>query len=311
MRPVLHVVMYHYVRELPSTPFPRIKGMLLGDFHSQVRSFCQRYEMATLESALAFLRGVYEPQRDMCLLTFDDGLKEHYTEVTPFLADLGVQGVFFPITECMEEQSVASVHMNHFLMASLELATYRNAFLKRLREIGWDQDPSSAVDEAAAKRTYRWDTPDVASFKYLFNFVLKSELRDRVVKALFEEYVSEERAFSRELYLSWEEGRAMQEAGMILGGHSHRHRPLSSLEGEELNRDLTACRDLLNARLRPQGQWPFSYPYGKRDSFNDAAAQSLERMDFVCSFSTETGSNHSGAELFAIRRLDCKDAPSN
>lgn len=32
MSPTLHVVMYHYIRDLPRTPFPRIKGMLLSSF---------------------------------------------------------------------------------------------------------------------------------------------------------------------------------------------------------------------------------------------------------------------------------------
>lgn len=310
MNPALHVVMYHYVRDLPNTRFPRIKGMLLSDFRTQVRALHARYEMATLETALAFLQGSYVPRRDLCLLTFDDGLREHYADITPFLAELGVQGLFFPITECLENETVASVHMNHFLMASLDFATYREAFVERLRAIGVDDGQSGTIDPGAAQRTYRWDTPEVASFKYLFNFVLKSEVRDRVVKTLFEDYLAEEHAFSRELYLSWEEAKAMQKAGMILGGHSHHHRPLSGLDQEELARDLTACRTLLSARLHPQAQWPFCYPYGKRDSFNEAAVRHLERMEFACSFSTESGSNHPGADRFAIRRLDCKDAPT-
>ena len=44
--------MYHYVRDLPRTPFPRIKGMLTEDFRRQVEELPRRYEMATVESAL-------------------------------------------------------------------------------------------------------------------------------------------------------------------------------------------------------------------------------------------------------------------
>src|SRR5262245_10648640 len=115
MNPVLHVVMYHYVRDLPNTSFPRIKGMLPSDFRRQLTALQGQYEMATLESALDFLQGTYRPSCDLCLLTFDDGLKEHYTEVAPMLLDHGVQGIFFVITAGLEEHRVASVHMNHFL----------------------------------------------------------------------------------------------------------------------------------------------------------------------------------------------------
>ena len=89
--PALYVVMYHYVRDLPHTPFPRIKGMLTSAFRQQLTALQSLYEMATLESALDFLRGRYTPSRPLCLLTFDDGLKEHYTDVTPILVDTGVQ----------------------------------------------------------------------------------------------------------------------------------------------------------------------------------------------------------------------------
>src|SRR6266550_2179500 len=88
----LMVVMYHYVRNLPGTRFPRIKGLLTANFRQQVARLSEHYEMATLESALAFLAGEYQPARDLCLLTFDDGLKDHYTDVLPILSEQKIQG---------------------------------------------------------------------------------------------------------------------------------------------------------------------------------------------------------------------------
>src|SRR5882724_6614010 len=130
----LYVLMYHYVRDLPNTSFPRIKGMLISDFRKQLAALQNQYEMATFESALDFLQGVYSPPRDLCLLTFDDGLKDHYSEVTPILVDLGIQGIFFVITSCLQEHRVAPVHMNHFLMAALDFELYSRTFLQSLNE---------------------------------------------------------------------------------------------------------------------------------------------------------------------------------
>lgn len=308
MNPSLQVMMYHYIRDLP-TPFPRNKAMLLSDFRRQVKLLSARYEMATLESALAFLRGAYVPRRDLCLLTFDDGLREHYKDVTPLLAEAGIQGVFFPITECLEKGNVASVHMNHFLMASIDFETYETAFMEKLQEVAPGNNASEEDHSAIAQRTYIWDTSEVASFKYLFNFTLSNDIRDRVVKTIFMEQFPDESAFSMMLYLNWEEARQMQDAGMIIGGHSHRHRPLSSLGDEELAQDLTTCQRLLKERLQPQPLWPFCYPYGKRSSYTDTAVRQLKRMEFACSFSTESGLNESGTNAYKILRLDCKNAP--
>src|SRR5437868_5507340 len=152
----LHIVVYHYVRDLPRTQFPRIKGMLLDDFAKQVSALAGRFEMATLESALAYLSGAYTPARDLCLLTFDDGLQEHFAEVTPILAERHIQGLFFVITSCADGAVVAPVHMNHLLMASLDFTTYRDAFMKILRESGTPVAPAEPADTGTLRRTYPW-----------------------------------------------------------------------------------------------------------------------------------------------------------
>lgn len=281
--------------------------MLMDDFVQQVRDLKQRYEMATLESTMDFLGGKYHPSRDLCLLTFDDGLKEHWTDCTPVLADHGVQGLFFLITGCIEERRVAPVHMNHFLMAKLEFLEYKDAFLRALAEVDEQAAASFAnVDMEAAARRYRWDTPEVAAFKSFFNFQLDADARDKAVSRVFEQYLGDEAAFSRDLYVSWEEARKMRQAGMVLGGHSHQHKPLSGVSEPELAEDLSNCRKLLAGNLANQPMWPFCYPYGKKDSYTDYAVRLLKDLEFVCAFSTESGDNQPGVPLYSIRRVDCK-----
>jgi peptidoglycan/xylan/chitin deacetylase (PgdA/CDA1 family) len=309
MPAVLHVVMYHYVRDLPNTPWPRLKGMLTSAFRQQLRILQEHYELATLETALAFMQGAYTPTRDLCLLTFDDGLQEHYTEVTPLLVEHGIQGVFFLITSCVQEQRVASVHMNHVLMATLDFTEYQQAFFQRLRTLSALPDAMLQMDPQVVQRTYRWDAPEVAAFKYLFNFVLTADVRDQVVHSLFTDYIAPEASFAPGWYISWEEARAMQDAGMVLGGHSHRHQPLAPLSSADLAWDVRTCQQLVQANLRPQVDWPFSYPYGKTDTFNTQTIAHLRALGVTCAFCTEVGSNAPGSNLFAIRRIDCKDAP--
>src|SRR6266850_4468659 len=250
----LNVVMYHYVRDLPSTRFPRIKAALSDDFRRQVAWLSERHEMATLESALAFLAGKYQPERDLCLLTFDDGLRDHYTEVLPVLAERRIQGLFFIITSCLEG-GVVSVHKNHFLMAALELDEYRQAFLERLAELS----PEAGIEIVMkqAQRSYPWDTSEVAAFKYLLNFQLQEALRDRILDELFLEYLGDEKPFARELYLSWDQAREMQANRMLIGGHSHSHVALSTMDSELLRANLEMSTRMLHDQLKPQSIWPF------------------------------------------------------
>ena len=208
--PALQVVMYHYVRDLARTPYPRIKGMLLDDFRRQIDLLPRHYEMATLESALAFLAGTYQAPRDLCLLTFDDGLKEHARDVAPLLAERRIEGLFFVVTGCVEEHRVAPAHMNHFLMASLDFKAYRLGFLKAVKHRAPEVAALAGREENAAQACYPWDSREVACFKHFFNYRLDARLRDEIVRDLFASHIGPEAEFSRELYLSWADARQMR-----------------------------------------------------------------------------------------------------
>ena len=69
-------------------------------------------------------------------------------------------------------------------------------------------------------------------------------------------------------------------------------------------------RRLLDANLSAREVWPFCFPYGKRDSFNASSVRTLQQLGFHCAFTTESGVNRPGIDLFAINRVDCKNAPA-
>jgi peptidoglycan/xylan/chitin deacetylase (PgdA/CDA1 family) len=304
----LHVVMYHYVRDLPRTRYPNIKGMMLDKFREQIAWFACNYEIAPLEVALAFLRGTYQPAHDLCMFTFDDGLKEHSTDVTPILAEYKIQGLFGVITSCIDDHIVAPVHMNHFLMAVMEFNAYRIAFMRRLNEINPDAMSTMRIDPKIAQKSYPLDTQEIASFKFLFNFSLDASLRDTIVKNLFETYIGDQKQFAQELYMNWEDIRQLQRAGMLVAGHTHWHRPLSTLSDDELKTDLRVSRGLLDQNLEPQELWPFSYPYGKKNSYTGTSISLLQQLGYDCAFNTEAGANTPDTPAFELNRIDCNGA---
>lgn len=303
--PELHIVMYHYVRDLPRTRYPRIRGLLVDQFRHQVEFLRTNFEMATLESALRFLGGYYTPSRDLCLLTFDDGLREHFTEVLPILAKYRIQGLFGVITGCVEERRVAPVHMSHFLAAQFGDEVYAREFDTAYTFLYSSSLQSFRVDRENAQRSYPLDEPDVAVFKWLINFQLPEQRRDETIRRLFVRHCGPECAFAQDLYMSWPEIRMLQAAGMLISGHSHRHRPLSVLTPDELDRDIKTSAGLLRQRTAHQDLWPFSYPYGKRNSFSPAVIAKLRAAGFDCGLSTESGRNVALSPRFELCRTDC------
>jgi len=293
-------VVYHYIRDPHTARFPRIRGLTIEQFASQVAQLQERYEMATLGSALGFLQGRYKSTRSLCLLTFDDGLREHVDNVCPILVRAGIQGVFFVTTSCLSGR-VVNVHKSHHLMAALGFDEYRHLVMERLGELQVTLQPP---DPAQAALAYPWDTKPVAKFKHLMNYRLPIEWRTIVVDQLFDEYLGDEPGFARELYLSVADARRLQRAGMVIGGHSHAHTPLAGLEVGALAHDVSQCGAILRASLLDQPYWPFSYPYGVFDEFTPAA---LAAAGFNCGFALEGGANPAHRSLFEIHRVDTKD----
>lgn len=292
---MLATVMYHYVRE-PGGRFGRMNYMRRDDFVAQIDALSAEFEMATLETALAYMNGEYYPSRDLCLLTFDDGVKDHF-DVAEILAERGLQGVFFVVTSALERRRLLDVHKNHFLMASLDFPEYQDAVLSAIAE-------PAAVDIRDVRRIYRWDTEEVARFKYLLNFQVAPEYKSRLLTDLINERVGDEAELSCELYLSWAEARKMQGMGMVIGGHTESHLPLGGHDAEWQFRELVESKRAIVDNCRQQELWPFAYPNGSHDA---TTISLLQAAGYCCAFVAGCGVCQPGASPWSLVRLDPKD----
>lgn len=304
----LHSYMYHYVRNPLETSHKGIKSVTREEFRTQVEFLSTQYEMASVSSLVDYFAGNYFPKRDLCILTFDDGLKEHGGFVTEELSKRQIQGIFFIATMPLEESNVLPVHKNHFLLSDLGIQAYRDRFFAVLNERFPAADID--VDVVKVKKTYRWDDFDVASFKYLLNYKLHETVRDTVLDVVFNEAFGDQAAFSKELYLSYEELNRMIGEGMAIGGHSHKHRVLSRLNDVEQKEDISTCLQALRTHCVPQSHWTFSYPFGKKNTYSQYAIETLKQLGIELAFTTNISSSNASQSSFEIGRFDPKDIPA-
>ncbi len=299
----LVVIMYHYVRE-DGHELPFLNSVTIKEFKNQLAIYKKKFEPATLESAISFLQGKYVPKKDMCLLTFDDGLMDHYSNVLPVLKKNGFQGVFFLSTLNMENKIVLSVHKNHLLKASLGFSQFQKLFLNELNSNHDIDEPP--VDDQIVKKIYVWDNIEVGRFKYRLNYLMDSEVRDSILARLFSDRFGDESDYSRKFYLGWNHAREMQKEKMVIGGHTHSHVVLSKCGIDEQEVEISNCIDLLRQRLLNQEIWAFSYPFGKKDTYDLKTIRLLKKIGCSCAFSTEIGHSYTGDDLYNILRIDPK-----
>ena len=109
--------MYHYVREsMPHLPFFRY--LSFDNFKKQLDYFEKNFGLVSFEE---FCRLKTEPKfinalKNKILLSFDDGLKEHFSLVFPELLKRKALGIFFMPTAVLKEEKALYVHKIHYLL---------------------------------------------------------------------------------------------------------------------------------------------------------------------------------------------------
>ena len=93
------VVMYHYVRESIESSSSGIRPLLTGEFEEQLDWLEENYRIVSPEEFLSAAKGGYlRDGKAPCLLTFDDGTRDHLDVVAPILMRRSLSGVFFVLT---------------------------------------------------------------------------------------------------------------------------------------------------------------------------------------------------------------------
>src|SRR5262245_41774271 len=110
----MKAIMYHYVRP-DDASFPHFRHMTVDAFEQQLDYFSDKYRLLSrVEFAQSLETGA--PIRDGIVLTFDDGVKDHFEHVLPALTRRGTFGVFYIPAYPYFTGRILDVHRTHLLL---------------------------------------------------------------------------------------------------------------------------------------------------------------------------------------------------
>ena len=307
------VVMYHYVRELPRTRYPAIKGLLTSQFKNQLAYLSQYYTFVTIEDCLSNLyKGAHLPS-NACLLTFDDAYIDHFLTVFPILESNRIQGCFFPPAKVIIKHEVLDVNKIHFILASAykcldHLISDVNACLHKYRSEYLLKSNSYYYSKLAIK--CRFDSPDIVFIKRLLQMELKEKVRKLIINELFSKYVTkDEESFSRELYMDIDQMKCMLRNGMYIGGHGNKHDWLDKLPLVKQENEVNETLKFLRKVGVPMKDWVMAYPYGV---YNDSLIEILKKSGCALAFTTKVDiANLTKENAYTLERLDTNDFPKS
>lgn len=294
--------MYHYVRPIADSRYPRIRGLELHDFEGQLDYIQTHYNVVSMEEVLSG----HMPSMPL-LLTFDDGYLDHYEHVFPALKRRGMHGVFFPPACAVHERTILDVNKIHFILAN---APDDLTDIIALLEKEVEQAKLKPVSEyrAALHKPNRFDTADTIYVKRMLQFALPLPLRQRLTAQLFAQHVSDnEKAFADTLYLSEAQLKEMIAAGMTVGSHGYAHPWLDSLSTQEQQSEIDHSLQWLASLGVDKERFTFCYPYG---AYNADTLELLKKHHCAAAFTTKVGlARPATGTMLELPRIDTNDLP--
>lgn len=307
---MLTIIMYHYVRDLARTRFPEIRGLATDRFEGQLDYLTAHYTLCRPEEVIAAVRGETVLPRNACLLTFDDGLSDHYTTVFPRLEERGIAAAFCAPVRPIRERTVLDVHMIHFVLASVrDLGRLVDEVLSL---VDAHRSTVALPDRATLYRTCaaqsRFDPPEVSFVKRLLQRELPAPVRGEICRALFQRYVTADlTGFAGELYMDLPQLRCLARHGMAIAGHGNVHDWLESLGPAEQLGEIQQTMSLLeSATGQPARNWIMCYPYG---SYSKLTLDLLRQAGCAVGFTTKLGLVTDLSSPLELCRLDTNDLP--
>lgn len=227
--------------------------------------------------------------RPACVLTFDDGWVDFYTNVFPHLVKHQIPATVF--------------------LATGFIGTVRRFWPERLGLIC-----ASAVQRGKflALKNYAklmFSLPDSAfataiGFQEELIRCLKSYRLKDIENHLdqLESKFAEDGLGAIRNFLSWEEVAEMHRSGLVtFGSHTENHLLLTTLSSEEINSELVISKQaLFNRHVNVGSSLSFCYPNG---NYNSYCIASLGHAGYSCAFTTNNGWNTRTTPRFELKRV--------
>lgn len=305
----LHIVMYHYTRDLKHSRYPEIKGLEVALFREQIEFLKTNFQIVTMEEVIAAcFREIDLPEKAM-LLTFDDGYIDNYTFAFPILEEFGLQGSFFIPGKTFVSHQLLDVNKVHHILAVADIRDLVTDLKKEMDYYRGQEYAYPPTEELFQKYgvANRFDSGEIIFVKRMLQTVLPERLRNQISSKLFTKYMGiTEEQLAYELYMTEEQIRTMKRRGMFIGVHGYDHYWLGNLTPEQMKEDISRALDALDEFIDRQC-WVMNYPYG---NYSQEVVRYIKTQGACVGLTTEVRAAQIGKdESLLLPRFDCNDFP--
>lgn len=235
-----------------------------------------------------------------CVITFDDGWRDNFTNALPILSRLQLPAVvFLPMNYIGRRRLFWQETLAHLLVKAAATVRREPSREARLRSLLQPVSLEQVLDQAEGD-PYPLAIETVAALKGRDH----SDLEDLIGHLADALDVRRDDLAGIDAFMNWEEVDTMSRQGVAFGGHGMEHWLLTHVSGEEADAEIQGAKRVLDERF--VGSVPvFSYPNGYLTS---ELVDKVRGAGYRLAFTTRRGFVRSGDDPYTIRRLNVHEA---
>lgn len=278
----IFILMYHRVDYQTAPLFEIVVPPPI--FEKQINFLRQHYEIIDF-SDLKEIRNRRTIERDLVVLTFDDGYRDNYTHAFPVLRKYDVPATVFLATGYIGTDKLLWYDKLAWMFhANVSIQELKNLIRGQLLpELTKDVDRFHSLQEDEQSKILRSIAARIRT--------LSPAARDVFINRLTEIWESRSvPSNGTRAMLNWEEVKEMSSSSISFGCHTRSHPFLSSLSEQQARREIFESKLLIESHIK-KPVTVFAYPYGKAEDYRSGYIFStLKDSGFEYACSTRRGS---------------------
>jgi len=279
--------MYHYVREINNSQYPCLKGLEFKEFKNQINYLEKNFNILSNDDFIEIINSKKIPKKKSVLLTFDDGYKDHYKYVYPYLKGKKIYGNFYPPVQVLKNNKVLDVNKIHFI---LEKEDNKNKLLNLIIKYAKKYMDIDEVDLKINKIKLfcRYDDKNTEIIKRLLQNHIPQPYREKILNKLFTTILNiDEKEFSKKLYMSPENIIEMYKNKMSVGSHGDYHLWWEKLSYYQQDKEIKNSINYFKKLNVYDENFSVCYPYG---SYNNDTIKILKKYNIKYALTTRVDS---------------------
>ena len=295
---------YHYIRSDTHNLFPRIIGTKEQEFKDQIKMIKNNFEIISLHDVekFSYENLQFNNEKYKMLITFDDGLSDHYN-AAKILASNEIKATFFIPTCIIKETLPANPMIIHYGIAIYGLEKFLQVYENALKHFQYNDEFHLGYNP---ENDNVWKK--IQELKLIFKYKLDYIKSRKVLLYIYENLLLNDYPdIIKKIHLDKDEIREMIEMGHSIGVHTHTHISVSatSLNENEFYNEMILPKKYLETEFNTSVN-AISYPFGEKKDCLSSIKLLNSTNEYKLAFTVEEIVNFQNGSPLEIGRYQPK-----